>query len=95
MHSPQISIQNSATAKKPKTNVVDDEGFIHPAKASKSNASNSKITPNINIEKKFETLSKMSDADMINYTITLPLEPKMQQICMKMAENFIEIISSL
>ena len=52
--------QNSAATKR-KTNVMDDEGFIHPAKFSKNLNSKTKITPIINSDNKFETLSNMSD----------------------------------
>ena len=94
---PQIPTQNSATANKHKTNVVDDEGFIYLAKASKSIASSSKDTPYFNIENKFETLSNMPDdsADMINDTTTLSPEPNPQPIFKQMADNFSEMISSL
>ena len=54
--SPKIPTQNSAAIKS-KTNVMDDEGFIHPAKSSKKLTPKTKNTPNINTENKFETLS--------------------------------------
>ena len=51
---------------KAQTNVMDDKGFIHPAKSSKNLTFKTKNTPNINTDNKFETLSNMSDdcADM-------------------------------
>ena len=76
---------------------MDDEGFIHPAKSSKNLNSKTKSTPIINSEKKFETLSSMSDddcADLDNDPIKLQ-ELKPQPIFMKMSENFTEIISNI
>ena len=87
--------QNSAATKR-KTNVMDDEGFILPAKFSKNLNSKTKITPIINSNNKFETLSNMPDdcADMNNEPIKLQ-EPNPQPIFMKMSENLTEIISNI
>ena len=93
----QNSTQKLATANKCKTNIMNDEGFIHPSKSSKTIMSTSKNTPNFNIENKFETLYNMFDdfVHMDNDITIIPLEPKPQPIFMKMAENFSDIISTL
>ena len=58
---------------KGKTNMTDDEGFIHFAK-SKNLTSKAKNTPKFDTKKKFETLLNMSDdcAEMDNISNSLP-----------------------
>ena len=98
-NSPPLS-QNSTqnpTATKRKTNMTDDESFIHLTKSSKNPTSNNKSTPKLDTNNKFETPSNLSEdcKDIDNVSNAIPTEPKPQPIFMKLTDNFSEIISSL